>query len=299
MGLLRNLFRSSKKKRRPIPKLGQSMNPIKGYPSSVVDSEGCEFGFEMYYHIGYAYHLQQRGLLTGTISCRDTRCFYWFSPDHQEHYQRRQWVPHYPTIDQHPHQSPEFSRWTVPNFVAQYGGKMESALGKPIVPIFNKYNGEWDGPPVNFFSKESLLEFAQAVRSTHQVIYFRPTSQIVADDSEVLDLHEKEELRDVGVLMGEELYEQWRDITFNTFQLSVLADSPYRAVVQGGAAYMNALCPGRIHVLHRRGAELEAGTYQHLEKAAQSKIVIHDNDSELLQSLQAELQNTSSKHRAA
>ena len=262
-----------------------SVQPIAQYPSSIVDSQGCEFGFEMYYHIGYAYHLHQQGLLKQTISCRDTECFYWFSPQHREKYKRRSWVADYPSISQRPHELPDFSRWDVPDFAARYANHVDFGFGLPLLLVFNKYNSEWGGPPVNYLSKEFLVQLSEWAAGRMQVVYFRPTVKIVADDSEVFNLREKSELIERGVVMAETLHDQYLHLSFNEFQLCLLSQSALRIAVQGGAAYMNALFPGQLSVLHRKGAEKEAGTYEAFRKMKVGEVCVYDNENELLEKI--------------
>ncbi|NND98456.1 MAG: hypothetical protein HKN47_14140 [Pirellulaceae bacterium] len=263
-----------------------SVQPIAGYPSSIVDSYGCEFGFEMYYHIAYAYHLHRRGLLTKTISCRDTKCFYWFSDNHEERYQRRDWVAHYPCIAQTPHQTPDFSRWTVPDFRGHYRGQVDFGFQRPLLLVFNKYNGEWFGPPVNYLSKDQLVGLADWARDRYQMVYFRPTRKIVEDNSDVFDLDEKQTLSQMGVVMAESLHDKYSQLTFNEFQLCLLAQADQRIAVQGGATYLNALFPGDLLILHRRGEESERGTYEHFKRMAVDTVDVFDDDHQLIETLQ-------------
>lgn len=262
-----------------------SVQPIATYPSAIVDSQGCEFGFEMYYHIGYAYHLHQQGLLEQTISCRDTKCFYWFSPRHQEKYERRGWVANYPSIAQTPHELPDVSRWDVPDFAAQYVNHVDFGFGLPLLLVFNKYNSEWGGPPVNYLSKEFLMQLAKWATGRMQVVYFRPTAKIIADDSEVFNLGEKSELTELGVIMAESLHDDYSHLSFNEFQLCLLSQSKLRITVQGGAAYLNALFPGQLALLHRKGAEKEAGTYEAFRKMNVDEVCVYDNESALFENM--------------
>lgn len=238
-----------------------------------VDSQGCEFGFEMYYHIGYAYHAYLQGRLTKTISCKDTSCFYWFSPQHEERYAKRGWVDWYNRFEHAPHQPPRFDRWETPNFKAKYADKINFGFKRPVIAVFNKYNIEWDSRPTNFLPKEWLLDLADRCDDQFDIVYFRPVSQIVQDHSELLELNEKEELSRQGVHLIEDLFTQHSSsVTFNELQLCVLANADVRVAVQGGATYLNALFPGKLAIFHRKGAETERGTYDQFSKMGESEI---------------------------
>lgn len=288
-----------------IKKLGQvfshpnsPLNLVGNY-RRVIDSEGCEFGFEMYYHLGYAFHRYQTGQLKKTISCRDTECFYWFSPKHVEKYQRRQWLPRFEKIDQDPHQSPDFSRWALPDFQSEYENRGDFDWNRPPLIVFNKYNQEWDGTPINYLSTSFLLELIRATRAHYQVVYLRPTSKIVVDDSDVLDLHEKDRLRKEGAVMIEDLHTDHPEMSFNELQLCLMAQSNIRIAVQGGATYLNALFPGMLHILHRHGEEIEAGTYHHFKKMGLSQLCVHDNEDQILEDLLTAIGRPESKRKAA
>ena len=240
---------------------------LRGKPIEI-DSEGCEFGFEMYYHIGYAYHAHQQGRLAKTISCRDTRCFYWFSPDHEERYERRENVDWFKHFHHKAHAPPRFHRWQIPNFKSQYKDAIAFGFERPVIAVFNKYNSEWVEPPTNFLSKPWLIEFVRRHRQKFDIVYARPTSKIVHDNSDVLDLDEKEDLKNEGAFLIEDLHTKYSDVSFNEFQLCVLANADIRVAVQGGTSYLNALFPGHLAVLHRKGLESKYGSYNRFPRMA-------------------------------
>lgn len=68
--------------------------------------------------------------------------------------------------------------------------------GKPTLVIANKYNIEWDQPPVNFFDITTLDAIITQQKHKYQIVYNRPLSgQIVLDNSEILDLNEHDWIR--------------------------------------------------------------------------------------------------------
>jgi len=263
------------------------LRPLGNYASSIVDSEGCEFGYEMFYHIPYAHHLAKQGLLERTVSCQGTKCFYFFSPDHREVYSKRHFVKHHLTIDQVPHARPRFDQWTPPDFAAQYRDVVDFHFPKPLVLIFNKFNVEWDHPPINFLSPQFLKRVTDCLRDQYTLVYLRPTSHIVDDHMAVGEMNEKSSLRRQGVVMAEDLYQQHSSITFNEFQLCLLSQSQFRIGVQGGGAYMNAFFPGRLILLHRYGGEKLHGNYDDFPKLGVTDFSVHDNEFEMLDQIDA------------
>lgn len=265
------------------------IKPIPGYHSSVIDSEGCEFGFEMYYHIPYAYHLHQLGKLSQTISCRDTKCFYWFSANHIEKYKTRRYIPVLNGVNQKCYTPPDFERWNVPDFQTKFQNRVNFGFDRPLLLIFNKYNSEFDLSPINFYSKAVLIELADRFRTCFQIVYLRPTSKIVHDHSKIFDLDEKAELESRGVVLAEKLHEQFPQLSFNEFQLCLLAQAENRFVVQGGTSYLNALFPGNLFVLHKLGRELELGTYEDFKRMNATKVNVADNEAALLAAFMQQL----------
>ncbi len=259
------------------------IRPIGDYPSSIVDSEGCEFGYEMFYHLPYAYHLAQQGLLERTISCKGTQCFYFFSPDHREVYNTRHFVKYHSSIAQVPHARPDFNRWTSPDFASHYKNRVAFRFEKTPLLIFNKFNVEWDHPPINFFSIQFLKEVIRQLRDHYTIIYLRPTAHIVHDHMPIGDMNEKALLRDEGATLVEDLYADYGQIPFNEFQLCLLSHSPFRISIQGGGAYMNALFPGKLMVLHRYGGEQIHGNYADFPQLGVDDFSVHNNEFEMLE----------------
>ncbi|MFK8115543.1 MAG: hypothetical protein AB8B91_25325 [Rubripirellula sp.] len=259
--------------------------PLGDYPSDVVDSQGCEFGYEMFYHLPYAYHLFKQGLLKRTVSCKATKCFYFFSPQHNEVYDKRDFVEHFDSIAQVPHERPDFQRWEPPPLAEHYRDRIDFGFEKPPLLVFNKYNFEWYHPPINFLSRPFLERLVDSLQNEFTIIYNRPTSHIVHDHMPVGELNEKEALRDRGVILAEELYAQFDHVSFNEFQLCLLAQSKMRIAAQGGATYLNALFPGRLMVYHRYGGEQIYGNYNDFPAMGVEDFSVFNNELEMLDQL--------------
>ena len=262
-----------------------NVRPVAGYPSSIVDSQGCEFGYEMFYHVPYAHHLALQGRLEATVSCKGTRCFYFFSPDHREQYSSRRFIPQFHSIDQVPHARPDLSRWQPPDFRGHYRHRLEFGFRKPPLLIFNKFNVEWDHPPINFFSRHFLANVVDLLQAQYTIVYLRPTTHIIHDHMPIGEMDEKDELRRLGVVLGEELYEQHSQVSFNEFQLCLLAASDFRISVQGGAAYLNAMFPGRLMLFHRYGGEQLHGNYDDFTRLGVTDFTVFNDEFEMLHRL--------------
>jgi hypothetical protein len=232
-------------------------------PYKMIDYQG-EFDQELRYVLPFAYWHYLNGTLQQTASCSNTKPFYFFSPDHRELYQKRVWqagydyfeVPnmtHSPTYD--------FSKWVrVP--LKQHYQNSVFVYDKPLLIIANKYNIEWDKPPVNFLDIPALDRIISTHKTDYQIVYNRPLpTQIVGDNSETLDLHEHDWLRKhhPDVLLMNDLYDQYRHrvSNFNHLQLMVYANAERFISMHGGTAALASYFGGTNIILSHPGGGLE------------------------------------------
>lgn len=232
-------------------------------PYKVIDYHG-EFDQELRYVLPFAYWHHLNGTLKKTISCTNTKEFYFFSTNHAEQYQKRVWqagygyydVPnmtHSPTFD--------YSKWARVPFKSHYKNE-RFVFDKPLLIIANKYNIEWDKPPVNFLDIPALDRIITACKSTYQIIYNRPLStQIVLDNSEIMDLNEHAWLREnhPEVILMHDLHEQYRSevTSFNHLQLLVYANANRFISMHGGTAALASYFGGINIILSHPGGGME------------------------------------------
>ncbi len=232
-------------------------------PYKVIDYHG-EFDQELRYVLPFAYWHHLNGTLKKTISCTNTKAFYFFSENHTEQYEKRVWqagygyydVPnmtHSPTFD--------YSKWARVPFKSYYKNEW-FVYDKPLLVIANKYNIEWDKPPVNFLDIPALDRIITACKSTYQIIYNRPLStQIVLDNSEIMDLNEHAWLREKhpDVLLMHDLHEQYRSevSSFNHLQLLVYANADRFISMHGGTAALASYFGGINIILSHPGGGME------------------------------------------
>lgn len=224
-----------------------------------------EFGWELLKAVPYAYSLHTRGLLLKTISCRDTRCLYYFSPDHDEMHQKRMggsgsnWKDSLPFDSIHRSSPPDKANWCPPPYRQHFEGRI--VQDQPAIVISNKYNTEWERPPINFISRKSLIEIIVVLKDRYKVYYNRPTS-IVGDNSPILNLGEKDEVREAGATLVEEEYQNYKSqMTFNEFQMCLMAGCDKFISVQGGTSILSSYFGGENLILSKAGAELKCKSY--------------------------------------
>ena len=261
----------------------------------IIDYHG-EFDQELRYVLPFAYWHHLNGTLKQTISCANTKPFYFFSENHLEQYQARVWqagydyydVPnmtHSPTFD--------FSKWARVPLKSQYKNDV-FVFDKPLLVIANKYNVEWDKPPVNFLDIPALDRIISTCKSTYQIIYNRPlATQIVGDNSETMDLNEYDWLREKhpDVLLMSDLHERHRTKLpgFNHLQLMVYANCERFISMHGDTAALASYFGGINIILSHPGGGLEHhfNEYATIFPALSGATILHaKNTNEVFQRLE-------------
>ncbi|WP_461086354.1 hypothetical protein [Spirosoma flavus] len=232
-------------------------------PYKVIDFHG-EFDQELRYVLPFAYWHHLNGTLEKTVSSTNTKPFYFFSENHVEKYEKRVWESGYgyydvPNMTHSP--SFSFSKWKRVPLKAHYKNDL-FVYDKPILIIANKYNIEWDKPPINFLDVPTLDRIISTYKSRYQIIYNRPLStQIVVDNSEIMDLNEHDWMRKnhPEVLLMSDLYERHKDkvSNFNHLQLMIYANSDRFISMHGGTAALASYFEGINIILSHPGGGME------------------------------------------
>lgn len=240
-----------------------------------------EFGFELINVIPYAYWLHLHRRLKETKSTTDTKCLYYFSTNHIEINIKRSFIPpaYFPlsaisltTLDT--------SKWVPPEYKKQYKNN-RFIWNKPSCVICNKFNIEWDRPPMNFISPEVLKVIFSLLKNKYQIIYNRPLNKdIVEDHSPELPFDDFKLIREEfpEVITMQDIAKDNPDLTFNTLQLMVFANSDHFVSVQGGSAGLASYFSGKNIIYAAWGPELKAGSYTNwYDKLSGAKIFHADN----------------------
>lgn len=232
-------------------------------PYKVISFQG-EFDQELRYCLPFAYWHHRNGTLKQTIGCANTKPFYYFSENHTERYTERIWQKGYDSYDvPNMTHSPtfDFGKWTPPPFKSHYRNNL-FVYNKPLLVIANKYNIEWDRPPINFLSIDALDRLISRLKRTYQIVYNRPLSgQIVLDNSEIMDLGEHAWIRanHPEVLLMNDLFEQYRTqvANYNHLQLMVYANADRFVSMHGGTAALASYFGGINVILSHPGGGFE------------------------------------------
>lgn len=227
----------------------------------VIDYCG-EFQQELTFILPFAYWHHLNGTLSRTIASKGTRELYFFSENHLEEYEHRDWT-HGSESFEIPNRmhtvSLSYQKWARVPLKEHYRNNLFN-FQKPILVIANKFNIEWNNAPLNFFSIATLDKIITACKDKYQIIYNRPLSnRIVSDNSEILDLKEYQWLREnhPDVLLFDDLYCQYQSQVnnFNHFQLLVYANCNRFISVHGGTAALASYFGGINIILSKSGVE--------------------------------------------
>ena len=253
----------------------------------VISFDG-EFAPELEFVIPFAYWHYKNGTLLRTEGAKFTKEMYFFSDQHDEVYDVRTNEGNYnyetPRI-LYSHNY-DMKKWEKVPFKAHFKNDVY-VFDKPALVIANRYNTEWEGPPISFYSIEMLEFMIEKLKHKYTIIYNRPRPQnITSDTSEVSELDEYDFIREKypDVLLMEDLYakNELKANNYNHFQLYVYANASKFISIHGGTAALASCFEGENIILSKKGPEHHFGCFQKLfPKLSGAKIYHAKNDDEV------------------
>ena len=264
-----------------------------------------EFAFELLAVVPYAYWLHRQGRLAFTESTADTRCLYWFSPDHRERPVDRRYVP----ITEYPSGVPgrlrydrtafpealDTSRWAPPPYREVYRDE-RFRFERPTCVVCNKATGEhyrWHRSKTNHLPNDVLLDLVGRLRTRYQVVYNRPRAADIVNDHQ--PIHEPGDLEAVkeaypDVLTIQELHEKHPELGYNELQLRLYAGCERFVSVLGGSSYLASWFGGVNVVYAKRGWEVACGAYDRwFDRFSGARVVAASTLDELLRTVEREM----------
>lgn len=254
-------------------------------PYKEIEFQG-EFAPEIMYVLPFAYWHYLNGTLKRTRSSRYTKELYFFSPDHQEVFDTRTNEGNYnfetPRI-LYSHDY-DIQKWTPVPLKEQYRNNIY-VYDKPILIIANRYNMEWDGPPVSFFSIELLDYMIKQLKNEYTIIYNRPNPKnITLDNSDIYDLNEFDWLKEnhPEVILMEDLYAENKGNAnnFNHLQLMVYANADRFISTHGGTASLASYFGGINLILSVKGGEHHFGCFHTIFPKLSGARILHARNNE-------------------
>jgi hypothetical protein len=247
-----------------------------------------EFAPELQFVLPFAYWHYKNGTLLSTESSKYTRELYFFSPDHQESFETRSNEGNFnfemPRILYS--QDYDIEKW-LPVPLKETFANPVYQFEKPILIIANRYNMEWDGPPVSFYSMELLEFIVGKLKNDYTIIYNRPKPHnITMDNSDIYDMDEYEWLARVhpDVILMEDLFKEnkGKANNFNHLQLMVYANASKFISIHGGTATLASYFGGTNLILSKKGPEHHFHCFENLyPKFSGAKILHAKTDDEV------------------
>ena len=252
-------------------------------PYKVISYQG-EFDQEIRYVIPFAYWHHINGTLDKTISSSYTKELYFFSNNHEEKFEKRIWTEtykHYNVPNMTHSNTYSFKKWLQVPYKSYYQNN-QFVYDKPLLIIANKYNIEWDQPPINFFDVPTLDQIITKYKQHYQIVYNRPLSgQIVLDNSEILSLDEHTFISQnhPEVILMNDLYLQHQSTlnNYNHLQLQVYANCDKFISIHGGTAAF-ASCFGGTNIILSNpnwGMETLFNEYENLFPKLSNAKILH------------------------
>ncbi|MBE9602490.1 hypothetical protein IM797_24450 [Pedobacter sp. MC2016-24] len=240
-----------------------------------------EFAPELQFALPFAYWHYKNGTLLSTEASTYTNELYFFSPKHSETFKTRSNEGNYnfemPRILYS--QDYDMRKWLPVPLKEHYRNEIY-VYGKPILIIANRYNMEWDGPPISFYSIEILEAIISKLKTTYTIIYNRPRPQnITMDNSDIYDMDEYQwlEKNHPEVILMEDLYKENKAgaNNFNHLQLMVYANADKFISIHGGTATLASYFGGVNLILSRKGPEHHFGCYHKLYPKFSGAKILH------------------------
>ncbi|RXK81995.1 hypothetical protein ESB13_18635 [Filimonas effusa] len=250
-----------------------------------------EFAPELQFALPFAYWHYKNGTLKKTKASRFTNELYFFSPDHEEAFDIRTNEGNYnfetPRI-LYSHNY-DMKKWLPVPLKETYQNDIY-VFDKPILVIANRYNMEWDGPPISFYSLDILSYMISRLKNDYTIIYNRPRPKdITGDNSAIYDLNEFEWLQNEhpDVILMEDLWKENRAKakTFNHLQLMVYANTSHFLSTHGGTSCLASYFGGKNLILSKRGPEAYFGCYQKLYPKLSGATIFHAKTDEEVKAL--------------
>jgi hypothetical protein len=249
-----------------------------------------EFGPELQFVLPFAYWHYKNGTLKSTLSSTFTSEFYYFSPDHKEVFDVRTnegnfnyEVPR--VLYSHDY---DMKKWLPVPLKEVYTNDIY-VYEKPTLIVANRFNKEWDGPPISFLSIEMLDYIFENLKDSYTIIYNRPGAQhITMDNSDIYELNELEWIKanHPEVILMDDLYKENKGgaKNFNHLQLLVYANCENFISTHGGTSVLASYFKGTNVILSKQGPEHTFNCFNKLyPKLSGARIFHAKTDNELKQ----------------
>lgn len=210
----------------------------------------------------YAYWLHLNGQLDGTIDGVGSESLYFFSPHHEINEAPRDFANTNAASKEIPNMwihAPRLNteRWIPPPLREHYLPRAIT-FSKPTVVVYNRYNKEWDRPPINYFDLTTLRKLFTMLLPKYEVVYFNVRGrEELEDNAHSMDLGDYEMIRKKfpKVRIIHDLVEQYGG-DYNEVQLRVFAGCQKFITQNGGPSILASYFGGENIIYSRECREL-------------------------------------------
>jgi hypothetical protein len=176
--------------------------------------------------------------------------------------------------------------WRVPRYKEFYTNQY-FLYDKEILIVNNKYNKEWNEPPINYIPVDVLDTVFSVLKDKYQIIYIRPSSYLDKklhysyDSNDDVDFDDYEMIRAKfrDVIIIDDLFQQdkFKEMNYNLLKCYLFASCNKYISVQGGANNLISYFAKEVVIYHRKGLEVVKGIYK-----TRSKLQSLTNDLNIL-----------------
>lgn len=240
-----------------------------------------EFGSELQFVLPFAYWHHINGTLKSTRSSKFTREFYFFSDNHIEEFETRT------NEGNHNFEIPrilyshnyDMKKWLAVPLKKHYHNDT-FVYDKPLLILANRYNMEWEGPPISYFDIPTLDFMISKLKHDYTIVYNRPRPEnITEDNSEIYDLDEFDwlEAAHPEVIFMQKLYEEYitKVNNYNHLQLMVYANANHFVSIHGGTSVLASYFEGTNLILSKKGPEHHFDCYRTLYPKLSGARILH------------------------
>lgn len=272
-------------------------------PYKIIYFDG-EFAPDLQFVLPFAYWHYKNGTLKATRGAKFTSELYFFSPDHREVFETRTNEGNYNYEAPRVLYSHNYNmkKWLPVPLKEVYKNNIY-VFEKPILVVANRFNKEWDRPPISYFSIEMLDHIFNLLKEDYTIIYNRPgVGQIAMDNSEIYELNEWDWMRQTHpeVILMEDLYRENKGVAnnFNHLQLMVYANAENFVSIHGGTSVLASYFGGTNIILSKEGPEHSFGCFHKLYPKFSGARIYHAKTDEALKQHLLLLKRTKQQHPA-
>jgi hypothetical protein len=231
-----------------------------------------ELGYELLSIVPYACRLAKQGLLTKTVSGKDTAPFYYFSPNHVEvddlprgwKYMQKYVENGFPNIQIHRKQLD----WQdfLPPLYTKYFIDKAILFKKETLVICNRYNVEWGEKPINYFDLPTLRSLFDMLKDNYQIVYCNlggiDELKKYDDDAPAMPLGDYDMIKKEypEVIHIYDLHKE-RDLSINETQMRVFAGCSKYITMNGGYGIWASYMQGENVIYSKRCREIGVNSF--------------------------------------